>query len=674
MVKLNELKQSIFLTEASKIGDDLITKSKSDENGLYWETMTIDLNQNLSWETNLTIYSGVSGICLFFIELFKKTKEKKYLNIVEQSSKWISNNLNSIVPDNFSLLCGSMGAVYTLMEASKITGGKKLRNKAIQIAHKGTEFLQNKNLLCEHISGVSGSLLGFLLLFQFTKDIKILPIIDNCTKYLLENVKHDKNGIYWDRKSQQVCGLCGFSHGNAGIAFVFLELFNIFGNSTFKKIADLAFKYENNLFNKYLSNWPDFRGGVYDDTSFEETKEAFYNKNMNYFTRYNNPNAWCHGAAGIGLSRIRAFELFKEDQYLLDSYRAINKTVTTDIENLNSVDTFSLCHGGCGNAELFLEAYRVLKKSEYLEYAFKVAMKAIENKTNLGFYRSGYSDASGVIEDNSLFMGNAGIGYFFLRLHDPDNVKSMQALRTEFVREKKIDLDNFTTLTISSAEAKKIVLLKTFIKTFYILDKYFPNYINAFLYSDNTDYDSPLHISFITFCKNLFKSQKSNKLSNLLFDVLSFEEASLNLDLNRISFIYLHIKDELINNWTMSQGDTQEFVKQSLTVDPSTSIHKSKWDWSDDADWKNNIEYEDSEFNYVIKVKTEKVMVYRINSFCFLIINQFSKKKSIHQALSDIIQLFKLNKQNDIDEIKSNVIKQIRSLLNAGFLIPALYV
>jgi lantibiotic modifying enzyme len=161
------------------------------------------------------------------------------------------------------------------------------------------------------INGNSGTLLGLLHLHAASGEKWILESIDCFIRHLVDRANHGPAGLYWDRSPQLISGLFGFSHGAAGIGFVFLELGHYFQNEAFYTIARQAFLYEGYFFNqaKKHKNWPDLRRGIYSDDDYREHQKAFLEGDMDFFTSGGDMNAWCHGAAGIGLSRVRAFQL-----------------------------------------------------------------------------------------------------------------------------------------------------------------------------------------------------------------------------------------------------------------------------------------------------------------------------------------------------------------------------
>src|SRR5581483_159266 len=84
--------------------------------------------------------------------------------------------------------------------------------------------------------------------------------------------------------------LTGFAHGAAGIAIALLKLSRVTGITEFGDAAIEAFAYERGLFDSTYSNWPDLR-----DSVIGAGQPGF-------------STSWCHGAPGIGFSRLMAMD------------------------------------------------------------------------------------------------------------------------------------------------------------------------------------------------------------------------------------------------------------------------------------------------------------------------------------------------------------------------------
>ena len=132
--------------------------------------------------------------------------------------------------------------------------------------------------------------------------------------------------------------------------------------------------------------------------------------------------AWCHGAPGIGLSRVRAYALTKDETYRREAEAAISGTYRP-LAMPAAADNFSLCHGLGGNAELFILAADVLGDERYRSVAESVGDRGLQ-----GIHLPRNPWPCGVLsggETPNLMLGLAGIGHFYLRLYDSRAVPSV---------------------------------------------------------------------------------------------------------------------------------------------------------------------------------------------------------------------------------------------------------
>ncbi|MGW6687264.1 lanthionine synthetase LanC family protein [Streptomyces sp. NPDC054961] len=134
---------------------------------------------------------------------------------------------------------------------------------------------------------------------------------------------------------------------------------------------------------------------------------------------------WCHGAPGIALARIRASRLDHalRSQYQ-DKARAALETTLRTVREWMRCDDFdaSLCHGLSGLAEVLFTGGSTLREPRYRQAAHAAASHVAGARDRR---RSGTSCGG---PNPSLMLGEAGVGYLFLRLRDPIRVPSLLLL------------------------------------------------------------------------------------------------------------------------------------------------------------------------------------------------------------------------------------------------------
>ncbi len=122
---------------------------------------------------------------------------------------------------------------------------------------------------------------------------------------------------------------------------------------------------------------------------------------------------WCEGNPGMALMYMKAWNLTGQQQY-----RIMADQMLAGHEEGRFWKGLSLCHGIAGLGETYLEAYSVLKDEQYLLKAQELAMTLI-TMMRLRPY-GGYWFADRERHPVAgLFVGNAGILHFLLRLLHP---------------------------------------------------------------------------------------------------------------------------------------------------------------------------------------------------------------------------------------------------------------
>lgn len=359
------------------------------------------------------LYGGTSGIGLFLARLFAETRERLFRKTAEGALQHAISRWGDLGSSNIGFYSGLTGVAYVLIHS-----GEALQNQ--EFVDKGLEILvelspTNSDLRqLDVVSGSAGAIPAFLHLYHRYPQSSLLELSIQQGHLLLESAEEDDAGLSWNTLGESAQrNLTGFSHGTAGIAWALLELYAETGEPKFRFAAERAFQYEQHWFSADEENWPDFRA--------VSTPSA-----------QNQPSygvAWCHGAPGIGLSRIRAYQILNQSAYADQAEAAVR--TTTKVINLgiqSKSGNFSLCHGNAGNAELLLVAGQVLKSTEADKALRAIAQHGINDYHVLR--RQWPCGVMGAGETPNLMLGVAGIGYFYLRLHNSRRVPSILLLDT----------------------------------------------------------------------------------------------------------------------------------------------------------------------------------------------------------------------------------------------------
>ncbi len=408
-------RSAVFLNAADELGRRLAQEAFWQGNQCNWlGAEPVEISRGAS-EIGTTysalgpdLYGGTSGVALFLAELYANsgTDEARHtaMGAIQQA---LDRSCELASENPLGLYTGSIGIAYAaarvgtvLKEQGLISRASELLNQCVRDCPDVREF--------DILSGYSGAILALLSLRKMLNDQSLLNLAVSFADKLVENAESSDAGCSWKSpRHRYQHNLTGFSHGTAGIGLALLELSVATGNLKFRAVAEQAFAYERSCFDPDHGNWPDFR----DDTDQGSRRER---RTMAFAT------TWCHGAPGIGLARLRAYELTKDAACKYEASVALRTTYESLRSALDSGNwNFSLCHGIAGQAEVLLYGRRVMGME--FPVGSTLAFEAAEAGTGKA-KRQGGAWPCGIIkgETPSLLVGLAGIGYFYLRLHNPE--------------------------------------------------------------------------------------------------------------------------------------------------------------------------------------------------------------------------------------------------------------
>lgn len=110
----------------------------------------------------------------------------------------------------------------------------------------------------------------------------------------------------------------------------------ITGEEKYEKLAEKIWQYEEYLYDVRINNWTDVR-------SREEKLDNI------------GPVAWCHGAGGVLLSRLKCLENLQNDKWRERLENDISRAYKK-LQQYWKRDSWSLCHGICGNLMILEKA------------------------------------------------------------------------------------------------------------------------------------------------------------------------------------------------------------------------------------------------------------------------------------------------------------------------------
>ena len=271
--------------------------------------------------------------------------------------------------------------------------------------------------------GLAGTIPAVLSLLDFLPKERALSAVSRWGDVILSHAKHSARGTSWDTMAEMRTGLksigiaspellqgqcckpnlLGFGHGASGIALALMELSAEVGEQRFARCADNAIAYESSWYNEEHDLWPDLR---HDDPIGSAGATHV---------------AWCHGAAGIGMSRLRMWEITQNVKYRIETEKACSQTAAMIDRQLAGQTNWSLCHGILGNLDLLL-----MSRSAVWENHDALISRVMDKGHNdfVAKRRPWVYDAPTSEALPGLMLGTAGTGYAYLRYAAPDDVPS----------------------------------------------------------------------------------------------------------------------------------------------------------------------------------------------------------------------------------------------------------
>ena len=364
-----------------------------------------------------SLYDGTSGIALFLAGLYQVAGDRRIRSTAIAGLRHALAHASSVPePARLGLYAGQAGIAYAAREAG-------VALEVDDIVSKGEALFSTLTPESDagHGLDVIGGVAGTIPLLLRRRDDQSRTLALALGERLVARADRHNGVASWDTMpTPRGRHLTGYSHGAAGIALALLELGMITGDERFVTTASAGVAYERRHFLADQGNWPDFRA---------ETESNPYPAEAPGSVLTPCAMAWCHGAPGIGLARLRTYELTREPAARAEAEIAL-ATTRRVIDSLTSgsVFDFSPCHGAAGLAELFVLAADVLDDQSYLDVAKRIAVFGIERIVERRLpWPCGVPNGG---ETPTLLTGLAGIGHFYLRLARPEGVPSVLMVRT----------------------------------------------------------------------------------------------------------------------------------------------------------------------------------------------------------------------------------------------------
>ena len=355
------------------------------------------------------LYSGTAGIAMFLARLAPLAQDKRQRATAVAALRHALDRMR-----RGSWKVGAYSGLGGILHAAIAVSDALCSDEAAMVAVASLIDRLSKSKPDDReidiIEGRAGAIRALLLAVKRKLDFKGLALetaIRFGQEVLRLGCRRDDEWSWDTTRLPVIKQLLGYSHGTSGIACALDDLFCTTGDFEFHNAAKGALKYEMSWFDQTERNWPDFR-----------LNEV--GKSTNNSGGYRFLSAWCHGAPGTALALARHVRLNPDARVQFETF--LEMGIKTTIANIgaptdNEISkSFCLCHGIAGNANILIQVGCLSDRRDLSAVAHSVAHTGAERYHKSGIWPCGTPDG---LESPGLLLGLAGIGHFYLCLHDP---------------------------------------------------------------------------------------------------------------------------------------------------------------------------------------------------------------------------------------------------------------
>lgn len=332
------------------------------------------------------LYDGIGGVALFLSMVVKRYEDSQYHKVWSLVVKKLFGYTDQVLDgkrktesEHSGAFIGEGSLVHTYFLLYRITGRPvflEYARRHVLVVERTIENDKSPDLL----SGIAGTIVVISKLYQELGDERYLKMAIHWGEKLWEKSQKQEEGygipIFEGEKP-----LAGMAHGNSGYIIAYAYLLELTGDVTYSQRIRLLLDYEDSLFCSESGNWLDLRN--------KERKEA-------------STNAWCHGAAGILLSRLKLRKI-REFQGDIRVERDISRCLRA-FDVCKPPKSSCLCHGLAGH-------YQILKY--YFEQSMDVRVEGKLEELRQDILEE-WGDEEGMLPQErynvALMTGIAGIG------------------------------------------------------------------------------------------------------------------------------------------------------------------------------------------------------------------------------------------------------------------------
>jgi class II lanthipeptide synthase len=398
---------------ALRIGRDLATGAEPVRGGVTWyaeKVVGIDARAPVIGHGDVeeTLYDGTAGIAVALAACATAVGPSEGDQLAGTARAAVRHALGGardlLETGRLGLFNGATGIAFAIAATGRMLEDAALLDQASALAAAAASraAAAGNGTELDLIGGDAGMLLGLLGIAATLGRPAPAALLHSSGARVAAAALPQEWGAAWPTDAAAPGGppLLGFGHGAAGIALALAEAAAVTGDARARAACADGLEFERSWYDRDRVAWPDLRGS--DDAGEPSGWMA----------------AWCHGAIGIGLSRLRLYGLTREPLTLAEASAALQAARDLVVHagtrlRAGMTTDCTACHGLGGVVELLLVAAKTLDVADHERAARRVAALLLEQRAaGDGAWPCGLPGAG---EVPGLMTGTAGIALTLLR-------------------------------------------------------------------------------------------------------------------------------------------------------------------------------------------------------------------------------------------------------------------
>lgn len=342
-----------------------------------------NLQQFLVRPVGADLYQGAAGIALFLTLLQQRTGDRLQARAAEQALA-----LAEATVDGAGFYTGAAGIGAAMISIGLLQDRGDRVERGLALVARGAAMA---GASLDLLSGAAGLVPLLLTLGRHHGRPDFLDQALRLGEGLLTMARLDDAGA-----------AIGFAHGASGMLPALASLHLVTSEGRWAEALAAILHRQRAQFDAQAGNWPDYRDG----DGNPSTIPSF-------------GTSWCHGAAGIGRSRLWLLAAGAQDGVLEQELDAALAALSAGLSRpmAGPEPDYSYCHGLAGMGDLLLDAGLWRNRADLTTLAAAIGLRGIERYAAPRIpWPCGVRNVG---EVPGLMTGLAGIGHFYLRLHDP---------------------------------------------------------------------------------------------------------------------------------------------------------------------------------------------------------------------------------------------------------------